>query len=734
MLNQSTVADGDDYEPLESKPGDDADFNDGLTDGFTIELWLTPMDTDSSSDQVLVALEQRDPASTSISCAGNSDCPDNNCACKDGAKFPAGPNIGQSAGRCFPGFEGTCALLACTNAADGKMGFRLLQSKKNRGGGNKGELTLEYKFSEDGASDCNRLPLHDYDFTVNPPVEKEALGIPTAVSAYGLDLHEGGSLPTPQHVVISVSGALAAPDAGDPPRFAVYVDGALQISSELDNTFKSAFDPAKTFVPKDMWKDFVLRVGWSKMEGSVPWSGAVYMLAMYGKPLTPAEVSANFAAGLDNSAPSASPFDVAVEEDGGTPGCAAIPATNFAAKATDWDNDGLGRGQTLTYRVSDVDNLRGALYSDATCTAAYETGAPIVTALYYKPPADANALGGPFTTVTWEVGDGYSGNNTWEVEGTARATMTINVTAVNDAPVAYDGATSADAVECTAASPCVFMALDTPLELNGTDIDVVLGDEAGQDPAYPVRNAAVRIDAAPEYARSGSTTATASRGSRSRTAASLRRPSCTTRARAPNTSADGEASDRDRLLRLHADRHERVESAAPGKYTITILSGLQARTGKDSVREEGAVDYDADGEEVLSMLTLESQPPSWGHVVPGVGDTEPRADLAVRRAAEDKKGAEILAAGTNVTDVAPTPCQRPTWLCPRLMYEGELDFFSLPKQAYLGTPLNNSDDALNFTVYSDSEVSEPAVQTIEVRNVNDPPSSSRRRMRRSSSW
>ena len=50
----------------------------------------------------------------------------------------------------------------------------------------------------------------------------------------------------------------------------------------------------------------------------------------------------------------------------------------------------MSRGQKLTYRVSDVDNLRGALYSDATCTAAYETGAPIVTALYYKPPADEN--------------------------------------------------------------------------------------------------------------------------------------------------------------------------------------------------------------------------------------------------------------------------------------------------------------------------------------------------------
>ena len=165
-----------------------------------------------------------------------------------------------------------------------------------------------------------------------------------------------------------------------------------------------------------------------------------------------------------------------------------------------------------------------------------------------------------------------------------------------------------------------------------------------------------------------------------------------------------------------------VESAAPGKYTITILSGLQARTGKDSVREEGAVDYDADGEEVLSMLTLKgiNQRPgaTWFQVsaMPSHGRIWQYDETA-----EDKKGAEILAAGTNITDVAPPCADDPQWLCPRLMYEGELDFFSLPKQTYLGTPLSNSDDALNFTVYSDSEVSEPAVQTIEVRNVNDPP-------------
>ena len=83
VLNQSTVANGVAYEPLESKPGDDADFNDGLSDGFTIELWLTPTATGPSTDQVVVALEKREPGATSIVCNDDAECPDNNCACKD---------------------------------------------------------------------------------------------------------------------------------------------------------------------------------------------------------------------------------------------------------------------------------------------------------------------------------------------------------------------------------------------------------------------------------------------------------------------------------------------------------------------------------------------------------------------------------------------------------------------------------------------------------------------------
>ena len=50
--------------------------------------------------RALVALEQREPASTSIVCAGDSDCPDNNCACRNDAKFGSGDDAGQ----CFPGY------------------------------------------------------------------------------------------------------------------------------------------------------------------------------------------------------------------------------------------------------------------------------------------------------------------------------------------------------------------------------------------------------------------------------------------------------------------------------------------------------------------------------------------------------------------------------------------------------------------------------------------------------
>ena len=107
VLNQSTVAAGVTYEPLESKPGDNADFNDGLTDGFTIELWLTPMDTDSSSDQVLVALEQRS-RSTSIVCIATPTATTTARAYKDHG------NIASASAS-----KGTCDL-ACTNAADGR--------------------------------------------------------------------------------------------------------------------------------------------------------------------------------------------------------------------------------------------------------------------------------------------------------------------------------------------------------------------------------------------------------------------------------------------------------------------------------------------------------------------------------------------------------------------------------------------------------------------------------------
>ena len=203
VLNSSAAAAGVDYEPLESKPGDDADFNDGMTDGFTIELWLTPMATSSSSDQVVLALEQREPGAASIVCTADSDCGDV-CSC----------TFKDTDGNCSPGTEGTCDL-TCSNKADGPVGFRLVQKKQDRGGGDKAELTLEYKFSEDGASKCNRFPPQTGVVGCDPCT---VLGMVGPASSLGLALHEGGSMPTPQHVVISVNGNLAAPGPLEPPR------------------------------------------------------------------------------------------------------------------------------------------------------------------------------------------------------------------------------------------------------------------------------------------------------------------------------------------------------------------------------------------------------------------------------------------------------------------------------------------------------------------------------------
>ena len=230
------------YEPLESKPGDGADFNGGLTDGFTIELWLTPMDTDSSSDQVLVALEQREPAYLDR-VRRDSDCPDNNCACKDGGKW-----IRPEHGQCFPGFEGTCDLLACTNAADGKIGFRLLQSKKNRGAATRASSRSSTSSRRTARRTATAF-LCDYDVTVNPLWRRRRSASPRreCVRARPARGRQPADAAARRHL-----GQRRPRRArcGRPTALRRVRRRRAPGHSELDNTFKSAFDLPRPSCPR----------------------------------------------------------------------------------------------------------------------------------------------------------------------------------------------------------------------------------------------------------------------------------------------------------------------------------------------------------------------------------------------------------------------------------------------------------------------------------------------------
>ena len=62
-----------------------------------------------------------------------------------------------------------------------------------------------------------------------------------------------------------------------------------------------------------------------------------------------------------------------------------------------------------------------------------------------------------------------------------------------------------------------------------------------------------------------------------------------------------------------------------------------------------------------------------------------------------------------------------SWLCPRLVFEGDLDFFSWPTETREGVALNEDDDQFSFHVASTTETSVSANISVRVRNVNDPP-------------
>ena len=150
------------------------------------------------------------------------------------------------------------------------------------------------------------------------------------------------------------------------PRFAIYVDTELKSS---DANFGGSLGLPDNFVPSTLWPaGHVLRVGFDGSgDLNSQWEGELFMLAMYGKPLTATEVAANFAASLDNNAPVASDGSHTLTEDA----CSQLPTFAYS----DWDNTpgraALGASaamQTHAFRVDPSTLTGGMLFTDSSCT------------------------------------------------------------------------------------------------------------------------------------------------------------------------------------------------------------------------------------------------------------------------------------------------------------------------------------------------------------------------------
>ena len=262
--------------------------------------------------------------------------------------------------------------------------------------------------------------------------------------------------------------------------------------------------PADNFVPSTLWPaGHVLRVGFDGSgDLNSQWEGELFMLAMYGKPLTATEVAANFAASLDNNAPVASDGSHTLTEDA----CSQLPTFAYS----DWDNTpgraALGASaamQTHAFRVDPSTLTGGMLFTDSSCTtqlAATITDVPDGQ-LWFKPTADEfqpafTYSGASYASFQWSVTDDGA------PQGTDTASMTLNVVAVNDAPVAGDSALEA------------FMAVRKRIYISGSDVDGDGPEQSCSDPADStpttaptpvncgkIRNARLRILQLPQKGR-----------------------------------------------------------------------------------------------------------------------------------------------------------------------------------------------------------------------------------------
>ena len=494
VLNTSGA---DPYRPLQSTQ---TNFAAEFTDGFTLELWVKPqkLPLGDTADRVLVSLSAQTSAFT------HEQMQNLNCTQPNEVSFQL---IMKSSG-CLVVHTKLLSTEDC-----------IASDEYERGTG----FTIPLRH--------NAFKLPEDDRCNNAKYASDA-------STPGLDL----TTPKLQHVVVSLSaymGGSQGPgvDRGgqnDAKRFAVWVDAELKTSDELEYSTNSKFyvyerlftqaveedvcamkrnatynlatDLTKNFVPSSIWgTDHTLRIGFDGTADSPKFEGELLMLAMYPRPLTALEVQANYDDKLDNSAPFALDIASVVAE-----GICSQLVSSFDSSASDWDtlanqeypSLGTAPSQTLTFYVnSTLHPQNGTLYADAACLTPLAPGPHVgvtSTSLYYKPAGHEFSSGGPawgrtppplgepagiYATLPWTVEDGNGGSH--------GATIRINVSAVNDAPVAADGANDED----------IYKGLGAAIFLSGTDMD-------GLEDLNRLANCRIRIKSTPQRVVDGVLTPT----------------------------------------------------------------------------------------------------------------------------------------------------------------------------------------------------------------------------------
>jgi len=537
--------------------------------------------------------------------------------------------------------------------------------------------------------------------------------------------------PRRQHVVVTLSSRLepGAHVAGTPPRFAIYIDGEAVVDTDADpplGTSLGSADAALTlgvtfgaatfapFEPQTLWPSaHVLRVGslGAYKDRVRAWQGEVDMIALHGRPLTQDEVSTNFAANIPNSAPFASDFEVVAAEDV----CTLLP--NFATEGEirDWDIRGpLGRSQTLSINVDASSLSRGGLYTNSSCTGPKLAGVVgYAEPLYFASDPDDESGGERYATLTWTVHDDDP-----HTPASGEARVRFNVSAVNDAPVAGSGS-----------PPFVYMGLATALHLNGSDIDSPMANASSRIVDFPRCGALYAVGA--DGRKTGSplggspTVGDCLRASRETAPAPIDVSGTTVvyESTYPFATSGLQAVGSDSFTFRIIDS-DGEPSEGVGTYHISILNGLEAFNRQKVAEEEESTAISLKGinqKAAFAAFTITSFPEN-GKLY----QCRP-AGASQSCSLEYETLVPINASSPRVLDA--NNCSESdggsAFKCPRLVYRGDLDFFSIPAVTRAGAPLNNSADSFTYTVGdgegNGTEVSAPATVTIDVNNVVDAP-------------